>query len=66
MEVRNRLAASLDSRFTFQRFVVAKPNDLGCACARRVAEMHAARGFDPLFLYGGVGSQNPLFCESLI
>lgn len=44
----------LDKRFTFDRFVVGKPNELAHAAARRVAESDAV-SFNPLFLYGGVG-----------
>jgi chromosomal replication initiator protein len=47
-------AATLDARFTFDNFVVGKPNALAHAAARRVAE-GAAVTFNPLFLYGGVG-----------
>ncbi len=47
--------ASLDQRFTFDSFVVGKPNEFAHACARRVAENPASQGFNPLFLYGGVG-----------
>ncbi|MCB1408828.1 MAG: chromosomal replication initiator protein DnaA, partial [Rhodobacteraceae bacterium] len=46
--------AVLDARFTFDNFVVGKPNALAHAAARRVAEGGAA-AFNPLFLYGGVG-----------
>ncbi|MEO3432302.1 chromosomal replication initiator protein DnaA [Inquilinus sp. CAU 1745] len=46
--------ASLDARFTFENFVVGKPNELAHAAARRVADA-AAVTFNPLFLYGGVG-----------
>jgi len=46
--------APLDSRFTFDSFVVGKPNELAHAAARRVAE-NAPVTFNPLFLYGGVG-----------
>jgi chromosomal replication initiator protein len=46
--------APLDRRFTFDRFVVGKPNELAHAAARRVAEGGAVT-FNPLFLYGGVG-----------
>ncbi len=49
------LAAPLDPRFTFEGFVVGKPNEFAHACARRVAERPASVGFNPLFLYGGVG-----------
>ena len=45
----------LDPRFTFDTFVVGKPNEFAHACARRVAERPAMPGFNPLFLYGGVG-----------
>jgi chromosomal replication initiator protein len=48
------LGASLDPRFTFDRFVVGKPNEFAYAAARRVAEAHRVP-FNPLFLYGGVG-----------
>ena len=44
----------LDARFTFERFVVGKPNELAHAAARRVAEGGPVT-FNPLFLYGGVG-----------
>ncbi len=49
------MAAPLDARFTFSNFVVGKPNEFAYACARRVAEKPASPGFNPLFLYGGVG-----------
>jgi chromosomal replication initiator protein len=45
---------TLDPRFTFDRFVVGKPNELAHAAARRVAEGGVVT-FNPLFLYGGVG-----------
>jgi chromosomal replication initiator protein len=48
-------AAPLDTRFTFESFVVGKPNEFAYACARRVAESPSMPGFNPLFLYGGVG-----------
>jgi chromosomal replication initiator protein len=54
-EVRSDLAAPLDPRFTFDGFVVGKPNEFAYACARRVADRPASPGFNPLFLYGGVG-----------
>lgn len=46
--------AQLESRFTFENFVVGKPNELAHAAARRVAEGGPVT-FNPLFLYGGVG-----------
>jgi chromosomal replication initiator protein len=55
MEPRSDLAAPLDPRFTFEGFVVGKPNEFAYACARRVAEHPSSPGFNPLFLYGGVG-----------
>lgn len=48
------ISAPLDPRFTFEHFVVGKPNELAYAAARRVAEAEAVP-FNPLFLYGGVG-----------
>ena len=44
----------LDKRFTFDSFVVGKPNELAHAASRRVAEGGPVT-FNPLFLYGGVG-----------
>jgi chromosomal replication initiator protein len=52
---RNDWLVPLDPRFTFDSFVVGKPNEFAHACARRVAESPAQAGFNPLFLYGGVG-----------
>jgi chromosomal replication initiator protein len=48
------IGAPLDPRFTFENFVVGKPNELAHAAARRVADA-ATVTFNPLFLYGGVG-----------
>ncbi len=58
-EDKGHLLAALDPRFTFENFIVGKPNELAHAAARRVAEgcaspVHAVP-FNPLFLYGGVG-----------
>ncbi|MCF6234283.1 MAG: chromosomal replication initiator protein DnaA [Rhodobacteraceae bacterium] len=47
-------AAPLDPRFTFDNFVVGKPNELAHAAARRVSEGGPVT-FNPLVLYGGVG-----------
>jgi chromosomal replication initiator protein len=44
----------LDARFTFENFIVGKPNELAYAAARKVAEDETVT-FNPLFLYGGVG-----------
>jgi chromosomal replication initiator protein len=53
------VSAPLDPRFTFENFVVGKPNELAHAAARRVAESQVGPNrhvpFNPLFLYGGVG-----------
>ncbi|MBS0271254.1 MAG: chromosomal replication initiator protein DnaA [Proteobacteria bacterium] len=46
--------SNLDPRFTFENFIVGKPNELAHAAARKVAESQAV-AFNPLFLYGGVG-----------
>lgn len=46
--------AKLDPRFTFDNFVVGKPNELAHAAAKRVSEGGPVT-FNPLFLYGGVG-----------
>jgi chromosomal replication initiator protein len=43
-----------DERFTFEQFVVGKPNEFAYAAAMRVAESDRPL-FNPLFLYGGVG-----------
>jgi chromosomal replication initiator protein len=48
------VSAPLDARFTFDNFVVGKPNELAFAAARRLAESDTV-SFNPLFLYGGVG-----------
>src|SRR5262249_43178656 len=53
MDQRHEL--TIDPRFTFEAFVVGKPNEFAYACARRVAECPSSPGFNPLFLYGGVG-----------
>jgi chromosomal replication initiator protein len=58
-EPMQQLSALLDPRFTFDNFVVGKPNELANAAAHRVAEAavvgQLAPSFNPLFLYGGVG-----------
>ena len=50
----DEIGAPLDPRFTFENFVVGKPNELAFAAARRVAEADTVP-YNPLFLYGGVG-----------
>ncbi len=52
----NNLGSPLDPRFTFDNFVVGKPNELAFTAAKRVAEsIDPIPGSNPLFLYGGVG-----------
>jgi chromosomal replication initiator protein len=46
--------SNLNPNFTFENFVVGKPNELAQAAARRVAEGRDVT-FNPLVLYGGVG-----------
>lgn len=48
------IGSALDNRYTFEDFVVGKPNELAYAAALRVAESKTVQ-FNPLFLYGGVG-----------
>ncbi len=48
------VSSRLEPRYTFDAFVVGKPNELAHAAARRVAEEKNVT-FNPLFLYGGVG-----------
>jgi chromosomal replication initiator protein len=51
-----QIGAALDPRYTFENFIVGKPNELAHAAARRVAESaQVVSGCNPLFLYGGVG-----------
>src|SRR3954471_22618069 len=54
LDGRDEHFAHLDPRFTFENFVVGKPNELAHAAARRVTDA-ATVTFNPLFLYGGVG-----------
>ncbi len=51
---RDDMSTTLDPRYTFDSFIVGKPNELAHAAARRVAEASTVT-FNPLFLYGGVG-----------
>jgi len=44
----------LDSRYTFETFVVGARNQFGHAAARMVASSPGSK-YNPLFLYGGVG-----------
>ncbi|WP_353272379.1 chromosomal replication initiator protein DnaA [Wolbachia endosymbiont (group A) of Urophora cardui] len=55
-ESNHNLGSPLDPRFTFDNFVVGKPNELAFTAAKRVAEsIDPILGSNPLFLYGGVG-----------
>lgn len=47
-------SSHLDSRFTFNNFIVGKPNEFAHAAALSVSESEKIQ-FNPLFLYGGVG-----------
>jgi len=44
----------LNTRFTFDSFVEGKSNQLARAASRQVAE-NPGHGYNPLFIYGGVG-----------
>ncbi len=48
------ISSPFDPRFTFDTFVIGKPNALAHAAARRIIES-ANVPFNPLFIYGGVG-----------
>ena len=52
--IADEISAPLDQRFTFEHFVVGKPNEFAYAAAQRVAAASRVP-FNPLFLYGGVG-----------
>ncbi|MAU41476.1 MAG: chromosomal replication initiator protein DnaA [Kordiimonas sp.] len=53
-DVSDEIGAPLDTRFTFDSFVIGKSNELAYAAAQRVAESSTVN-FNPLFLHGGVG-----------
>jgi len=46
--------SSLDSRFTFENFVIGPANRFACAAALAVAES-PAKAYNPFFIYGQVG-----------
>ncbi|MDR1334281.1 MAG: chromosomal replication initiator protein DnaA, partial [Holosporaceae bacterium] len=48
------LGVPLDPKFTFENFVVGKPNEFAYAAALRISESDKV-AFNPLFLYGPVG-----------
>ncbi|MBL4639506.1 MAG: chromosomal replication initiator protein DnaA [Kordiimonadaceae bacterium] len=47
-------SGGLDPKYTFERFVVGKSNELAYAAAKRISESDGVT-FNPLFLHGGVG-----------
>lgn len=49
-----RHQSNLNPEFTFESFVQGKSNQLALAAARQVADNPGA-GYNPLFIYGGVG-----------
>ncbi len=54
VEPEAEVSAPVDPRYTFDNFVVGKPNELAFAAAKRIAELDSLP-FNPLFIYGGVG-----------
>ncbi len=48
------VSVSLDPRFTFDSFIVGKPNAFAYAAMRRVIDS-PSMPFNPLYVYGGVG-----------
>ncbi len=56
MQTLDSIPQILDSRYTFDRFVVGPSNELGYAAAHKIADAQSVVvGSNPLFLYGGVG-----------
>ncbi len=53
-DIYSELSSALDPRFTFDTFVVGKPNAFAHAATRRVVEADGMP-FNPLYIYGGVG-----------
>lgn len=45
---------NLNSKYTFETFVIGKSNDFAYAAAKAVAD-NPAKAYNPLFIYGGVG-----------
>lgn len=54
MQMSMEEASMLNPRYSFDRFIVGKSNQLAHAACRAVAEKPAG-AYNPLFLYGGVG-----------
>jgi chromosomal replication initiator protein len=54
MEMSMEENTMLNARYTFDKFIVGKSNQLAHAASRSVAEKPAL-GYNPLFLYGGAG-----------
>jgi chromosomal replication initiator protein len=54
LDIYSELSSPLDPRFTFETFVVGKPNAFAHAATRRVVEAQGMP-FNPLYIYGGVG-----------
>lgn len=54
MDIYSELSSPLDPRFTFDTFVVGKPNAFAHAACRRVVDAEGMP-FNPLYIYGGVG-----------
>lgn len=48
------ISFKLDPKYTFDNFVVGKPNEFAYAAAKRIASDKTV-SFNPLFIYGGVG-----------
>lgn len=48
------LKSKFNKKYTFENFVVGKSNQVVCAAMERVAK-NPSTGFNPLFIYGGVG-----------
>jgi chromosomal replication initiator protein len=46
---------NLSSRYVFETFVEGKCNQLAVAAAKAIADAPGLEGYNPLFLYGGVG-----------
>jgi chromosomal replication initiator protein len=53
-EQKNHLSIELNTRFTFDNFVIGPSNRFACAASLAVAE-NPAKAYNPLFIYGQVG-----------